>query len=73
GDVDIVTFTSSSTVHNFFAQTGVDSTHGRPKLASIGPQTSSAIRRYGAEPDAEARVYTTGGLADAIVETFGRK
>jgi len=73
GAVDIVTFTSSSTVHNFFTQFDVDRTGGRLKLASIGPQTSGAIRGYGAEPDVEASVYTTEGLADAIMEAFGRK
>ena len=67
--VDIVTFTSSSTVENFMNLIGRD--HKRKlsgiKLASIGPVTSGKLREYGLRPDIEAKVYTIEGLVDAIV------
>jgi uroporphyrinogen III methyltransferase / synthase len=61
--IDVVTFTSASTVDNFFAKT----THGRARLASIGPATSEAIRRHGHTPDIEAANATIEALRDAIV------
>ncbi len=63
GDFDIVTFTSASTVENFFARM----TPGRAVLASIGPTTSEAIRRHGREPDIEAKSATVQALHDAVI------
>lgn len=63
GDFDIVTFTSASTVENFFARM----TPGRALLASIGPTTSEAIRRHGREPDIEAKNATVQALHDAVI------
>jgi uroporphyrinogen III methyltransferase/synthase len=63
GDVDIVTFTSASTVDNFFAKL----TPGRALLASIGPTTSEAIRKHGHQPGIEAANATVAALRDAIV------
>ena len=62
-DIDIVTFTSASTVDNFFAKASA----GRALLASIGPTTSEAIRRHGHEPQIEAKNATIQALHDAIV------
>ncbi|MCP4717284.1 MAG: uroporphyrinogen-III C-methyltransferase [Deltaproteobacteria bacterium] len=67
--VDIITFTSSSTVRNFFAiqsQTGA-------VLASIGPVTSDAIRACGHDPAIEATEYTIDGLVNAIVDMYAEK
>jgi len=72
GGVDAVTFTSSSTVKGFFEQLPPGDVPESVRLASIGPQTSRTIRRYGREPDIEAEVYTTEGLVDAIMEYYGK-
>jgi len=63
-DVDVVTFTSASTVDNFFASGG--SANGAI-LASIGPITSEAIRRHGRSVDIEAQSATIAALHDAVV------
>ena len=61
--IDVITFTSASTVDNFFARL----TPGRARLASIGPTTSEAIRRHGHEPHITAPNATVPALRDAIV------
>jgi uroporphyrinogen III methyltransferase/synthase len=65
-DIDVVTFTSASTVDNFFAAVG-DQVLDGALLASIGPMTSEAIRRHGREPDIEAPNASVQGLHDALV------
>jgi len=72
GGVDVVTFTSSSTVHFFFGQVPSEDVPESVRLASIGPQTSRAIRKYGREPDIEADIYTTEGLVDAVMRHYGK-
>jgi uroporphyrinogen III methyltransferase/synthase len=62
--IDIVTFTSASTVENFFAKVNP----GRALLASIGATTSDAIRKHGRTPDMEAANATIASLLDAIIE-----
>ncbi|HEX6100780.1 MAG TPA: uroporphyrinogen-III C-methyltransferase [Thermoanaerobaculia bacterium] len=61
--VDVVTFTSASTVDNFFAK----ATPGRARIASIGPATSDAIQRHGRTPDVVAKNATIQALHDAVV------
>jgi uroporphyrinogen III methyltransferase/synthase len=65
-NIDIVTFTSGSTVDNFFGaiDNGI-AKHAR--LASIGPMTSEAIRRHGRSPDIEADAATVPALHAAIL------
>jgi uroporphyrinogen III methyltransferase / synthase len=63
---DWITFTSSSTVHNFVAAAGVEAAKGVP-VASIGPVTSDAARRHGITATVEASEFTTDGLVAAIV------
>lgn len=67
--VDYITFTSSSTVTNFFQL--IDNQKevvSNIKLASIGPVTSATIRSFGLEPYVEAEKYTIDGLISAIIE-----
>ena len=68
GGADLVTFTSASTVEEFFASAG--RAHARRFLrgraASIGPVTGRALRSRGAPPVVEARTSTAAGLAAAI-------
>ncbi|HYC90242.1 MAG TPA: uroporphyrinogen-III C-methyltransferase [Thermoanaerobaculia bacterium] len=62
--IDVVTFTSASTVDNFFARL----TPGRALLASIGPTTSEAIRKHGHEPHLEAKNATIAALVETLLE-----
>jgi uroporphyrinogen III methyltransferase/synthase len=66
--VDLITFTSSSTVRNF-----VDALDGalpdRVRIACIGPITAQTARDLGLRVDIIAQEYTTRGLVDAIVRS----
>ncbi len=78
-ELDIITFTSSSTVRNFMNWlTGNDElfagaflrqalVNGRPKIACIGPITSQTARECGLYVHIEAQEYTIAGLIEAIV------
>jgi uroporphyrinogen III methyltransferase / synthase len=66
---DWATFTSASSVRYFHAAAG---TLDGPRLASIGPITSAALREIGHEPDVEAADHTPDGLIAALVATAGR-
>jgi len=73
GSVDIVTFTSSSTVRNFKAALPADRFLGLMegiKVASIGPITSETARNLGLNVDIEAKEFTIPGLCDAILDYF---
>jgi hydroxymethylbilane synthase len=67
-DVDLVTFTSSSTVRHF-----VDAMPGplpdQVRVACIGPITAQTARELGLRVDIIAQEYTTRGLVDAIVRS----
>lgn len=66
---DWITFTSSSTVEHFHARFDLPKLVGkfpRLKLASIGPETSKAIKGLKLAPALEARTHTVGGLVEAI-------
>lgn len=69
--VDVVTFTSPSTVHNFITlaeRAGIDPLDlpGHPQVACIGPITAQASRRAGLEVSIVAESYTTEGLVAAL-------
>jgi uroporphyrinogen-III synthase len=72
----VITFTSSSTVKNFFALLGASggaTSEGNRQcegisLASIGPITSATLRQMGCKVHIEAKKYTIPGLVDAIVK-----
>ena len=69
GEVDWVTFTSSSTVRNFLDAVGeeiVASTRASFRVACIGPITAQTARDCGLEPDAIA---PNAGV-DSLVETL---
>ncbi|MFO7750631.1 MAG: uroporphyrinogen-III C-methyltransferase [Desulfobacteraceae bacterium] len=68
-EVDMVTFTSSSTVKNFKAmlpETRFEELVSGVLFASIGPITSATARELDIPPDIEADVYTIPGLVEAI-------
>ncbi|MBI4333458.1 MAG: uroporphyrinogen-III C-methyltransferase [Chloroflexi bacterium] len=71
--VDVVTFTSSSTVHGLVSLLGGD----RGKLeglvtASIGPVTSATARELGLNVTVEAAEHTIPGLVEAIKEYYAK-
>ncbi len=67
--LDYITFSSSSTVKNFFEHISADSLSGKKtKLASIGPITSQTLNEYGFEPAVEATQYTIDGMVMAIID-----
>jgi uroporphyrinogen-III synthase len=68
--LDAATFTSSSTVTNFFhllRTAGIAGVPAGMKAVSIGPVTSGTLRDYGWEPTAEADPHDLGGLMAAVV------
>lgn len=70
--VDVVTFTSSSTVENFVVALGADAARltGNLVVASIGPLTSATARRLGLQVTLEAQDYTLEGLLAALVAYY---
>ncbi len=72
GEIDAVTFTSSSTVDNFMAMAGPDALRLMEKIAvvSIGPLTTQTARRLGLQVAVEARSSTLDGMVEAMIEHF---
>jgi uroporphyrinogen III methyltransferase/synthase len=68
---DLITFTSGSTVDHYFAL-GLDWPEGCV-AGSIGPVTSSTLRKHGMPPAFEANPHDIPGLVKAILKHFGRK
>jgi uroporphyrinogen-III synthase len=66
GDIDALTFTSSSTVTNFSDLVG-PLPDPPPLVVSIGPITSTTARNRGLQVDVEASEHTIDGLVDALV------
>ncbi len=76
GNVDYITFTSSSTAENFSKLLGLErfvELSGRVRFASIGPVTSAKLRELGAVAAIEAERSDIDGLVDAIVADAGHK
>lgn len=72
--VDIITFTSASTVENFFAvarQVGLDPLNlpNKPQFICIGPITEKAAKAAGCQNLIVAKEYTTDGLMEVITHT----
>jgi len=73
GEIDMVTFTSSSTVTNFAALVGGKSlieALGRTRIACIGPITQKTVEELGGRADIVATDFTIPGLVRAIVKYF---
>lgn len=73
GEIDLVTFTSSSTVHNFvalFPGEDLRTVVGAARVACIGPITADTAREYGLEVVVQPTAYTVPAFAQAIVEYF---
>ena len=68
--IDVVVFTSSSTVRNFMELLSDKTALNGVKVATIGPVTGETARDYGLEPVISPSEYTIPGLVQAIVEHF---
>jgi uroporphyrinogen III methyltransferase / synthase len=74
--VDLITFTSSSTVYNFvraFPEDRLPAVLGDAEIACMGPVTADTARKLGLTVGIVAREYTTHGLVQAIAESAARK
>ncbi len=69
--VDVVTFTSSSTVRNLVEMLNGDLTAIQASfIACIGPVTAATARELGLRVDLEASEHTVEGLVDALTSHF---
>lgn len=71
--IDVVTFTSASTVRNFVKVYGAEQAPDLLRttlVASIGPVTAEAAEQYGIKTSIMPKEYTTPALVEAIVEHF---
>lgn len=73
GEIDIITFTSSSTVRNFVFMSGLrpEELPAGVKVACIGPVTADTARQTGLPVHIEAEEYTIEGLIKAIIKGIG--
>lgn len=69
--VDVITFTSSSTVRSFAAQIGREL--GDALVACIGPITARTAREEGLRVDLVAETYTMEGLVKAVERHFAEQ
>ena len=74
GKIDVITFTSSSTVSNLVAAFGEEppAVNGA-KIACIGPKTAETAAKAGLSVDILAKEQTIPGLVMAIEEYFGKE
>jgi len=69
--IDFITFTSSSTVHNFVELAGplvqkIDLE--KTRIACIGPITAATLKEYGIPPAIQAAEFTIPGLVRSLLE-----
>jgi len=74
GEIDVITFTSSSTVSSLISAFGKEfpSMNGS-RIACIGPKTAENARKAGLSVDMVASEQTIPGLVAAIEEYFGKE
>jgi len=74
GAIDLVTFTSSSTVRNFLELLGSDAAVllGKAAVGCIGPITADTAREAGLTVAVQPAEYTVPALARAIVQHFSK-
>lgn len=75
-EIDVITFTSSSTVRNFTKMAVGDSREELRRLldgvriAAIGPITGKTVSDYGLKVDIQPRVYTIPEMVESIVDHY---
>ncbi|MFZ5448979.1 MAG: uroporphyrinogen-III C-methyltransferase [Thermodesulfobacteriota bacterium] len=75
GRVDILTFTSSATVHNFAGLVGKErfkELAAGAAVASIGPITTATLKEYGITPQIEPGEFTIPAFARAIIKYYSK-
>lgn len=76
GAIDLLTFTSSSTVSNCFALLGCKDSQelqqllGTTLVAAIGPVTAATLQEYGINCHIQPQEHTISGMVNAIVAYF---
>jgi uroporphyrinogen III methyltransferase/synthase len=73
GKVDVITFTSSSTVNHFIELLGKGDINKKLKgiaIASIGPVTSRTVKGWGLDVHIQPKEYTIPALTEAITKYF---
>jgi uroporphyrinogen III methyltransferase/synthase len=76
GKIDLVTFTSSSTVRNFIASFPEDDVSvllSKGGVGCIGPITTDTAHEFGLRVAVQPQTYTIPAFAEAIVEYFSRQ
>jgi uroporphyrinogen III methyltransferase/synthase len=69
GEIDITTFTSSSTVEHLVSLLGSKwEAVNRTRVACIGPVTAATAARLGVRVDVVAKEHTISGLVQALIE-----
>ena len=71
GEIDFVTFASSSTVKNLVKLLGDAALLQKTKVIAIGPITAETCESLGIKPTAVAKEYTIDGMVSAIREHRG--
>ncbi|MGH7853821.1 MAG: uroporphyrinogen-III synthase [Candidatus Binatia bacterium] len=74
--IDVITFTSSSTVRNFLRLFGgkkLAEIAAGSEIACIGPITASTVEQAGGRPEIVAAEFTINGLTRAIIAHFQPK
>jgi len=75
-EIDMITFTSSSTVTNFLVMVDAESEDelkkllGSVKIATIGPITTKTVEEAGLRVDVQPEQYTIADMVDAIVDYY---
>ena len=72
GDIDVLTFTSSSTVKNFLELTGKSLFEEvkKTRIACIGPITAETAKDAGLKVDIIPKEYTVPALLEAIEDYY---
>ena len=75
GEIDVITFTASSTIDNFFKLAGKDSLEALKKIviACIGPVTAKTLEKYGLVPTVVSKKYTVESMVLAIENYYYSK
>jgi uroporphyrinogen-III synthase len=74
GEIDVITFTSSSTVRHLVSLLGAEwEAINRTKVACIGPVTAATAAELGVRVDVTASEHTIPGLVEAIVHDFEKE
>ena len=76
GKVDILTFTSSATVHNLAVLLGkkiFQALARKAVVAAIGPVTAATLEEYGITAQVQPQDYTIPALVEAIIDYFEKQ